>query len=66
MSPTFNSVCTMTAVSSAEKQDKSDVTETFVVVANSDDARLAELGYKGEFKREFSVSYDVWLASILF
>ena len=56
----------MTAVSSVEKLDKSDVTETFVVVANSDDARLAELGYKGEFKREFSVSYVVWLASMLF
>lgn len=27
-----------------------------VQISNADDARLAELGYKGEFRREFSVS----------
>ena len=28
---------------------------TFAAVKNADDALLAELGYKAEFKREFSV-----------
>ena len=55
----------MAAVSSVEKLDKSDAKETFVVVANSDDVRLAELGYRGEFKREFSVSQVADLAFML-
>ena len=35
--------------------EKSGVVDTIVEVRQADDARLAELGYKGEFRREFSV-----------
>lgn len=35
--------------------EKSEVVDTIVEVRQADDARLAELGYKGEFRREFSV-----------
>ena len=40
----------------AASLEKATVTELVVDVRDADDARLAELGYKGEFKREFSVS----------
>ena len=35
--------------------EKSGVVDTVVEVRQADDVRLAELGYKGEFRREFSV-----------
>lgn len=34
--------------------DSSKKDDAFVEVRSADDARLAELGYKGEFRREFS------------
>ena len=33
----------------------SNTRNVFIQATNADDVRLAELGYKGEFKREFSV-----------
>ncbi|EJF60961.1 amino acid transporter [Dichomitus squalens LYAD-421 SS1] len=45
----------MAPAPSIEKLDKSEVKEIVVQVIDSDDIRLAELGYKGEFKREFSL-----------
>ena len=35
--------------------EKTGTAELVVDIGNADDVRLAELGYKGEFRREFSV-----------
>ncbi len=43
-----------TETASAEKV-KVEATEVVIEIRDPDDARLAELGYKGEFRREFSV-----------
>ena len=36
---------------------KMDTAEIVVEIKDVDNARLAELGYRGEFRREFSVCY---------
>ncbi len=42
--------------SDSHKEDKTVTHADIVEVRHADDVRLAELGYKSEFKREFSVS----------
>ena len=39
-----------------DKDSKTETTVQINEVRHADDARLAELGYKSEFRREFSVS----------
>ncbi|RDX48902.1 hypothetical protein OH76DRAFT_1439805 [Lentinus brumalis] len=50
-----------TETASAEKV-KVEATEVLVEIRDPDDARLAELGYKGEFRREFSLFETVAFA----
>ncbi|KAH9850200.1 amino acid transporter [Lenzites betulinus] len=59
---TYSQKATASSQGSLDARGTEKAGDVFVEVTSADDARLAELGYKGEFKREFSLIETVAFA----